>query len=182
MSTGGILADSDDDEVDALMAEPPPPPPPAPVAKDTTPPKKIKKRKKEEPAIVKSTLATPITNKGRRNFYDDALLARSSEPMTCYDRLARYVQECVPEYKESQVMNVSNLVFACMITDTDKYTTLETLRDFIKETSKTKVRNFLSSRVFNHPREPSDADLWFTNKSYEALQAFVDTMDTCRAR
>ena len=165
MATGGILADSDDDdEVTRLMAPAAPPPPPPPKEVATKPP----------PNKPKAAQATK-PSKGFRNFYDDPLLEHG-DGGACYDRLKNYVSTRVPKYTPSQLDVVTNLLFACMITDTEHYTTLETLRDYVKETSRTKVRNFISTQVLMHPRPVSEEDQAFATKCYEAIQSFLDTM------
>ena len=194
----GMLADSDDeDEVQMLMA------PPAPRKEASSPHTKPSKAPLKKPAkgspspqktVEKKTSPTkqlalaPARQyavdapKGCRNFYDDEMLGSSTEPMSAYDRLVRLVMETNPVimvddkavgYTPSAADKVAKLVFACMITDTANYTTLETLHSYVRNTSKTKVRNFISKEVLQQKRPPSEVDLALANTCYEAIHSFM---------
>ena len=189
-----MLADSDDDdEVQLLMA-----PVPAPREEASSPRAKPTKASFKKPAksglaspqkTVEKNKASPLKQaraldmpKGCRNFYDDEMLGATTEPMSAYDRLVRLVLETNPVamvdgkavgYTPSTADKVAKLVFACMITDTANYTTLDTLHSYVRSTSKTKVRNFISKEVLQQKRPPSEVDQALANTCYEAIHSFM---------
>jgi len=154
------------------------------VEKKRTSPTKQQQHQQQQQhlTLVPASQHAVAAPKGCRNFYDDEMLGSSTEPMSAYDRLVRLVMETNPVimvddnpvgYTPSAADKLAKLVFACMITDTGNYTSLDTLHSYVRTNSKTRVRNFISKEVLQQKRPPSKVDQALANTCYEAIHSFM---------